>query len=636
MTKSKLRFLLSYVLLWFSPTYSVCAQRSEEMDWRAASRSRSRVSVMDWRPQSRSRSRNPFARTLQEQASEAHAQSLLEQGEYLKEQEQREAQQLSQFINSFPGDEGQLFTSQASLQHEGASLSSSFHQGPGSGPGSLSGSGILARAGTDSLSGSGHLAHSLPTIEYDQAVRAAAAYDLYASNMTGKKPRENHPDLSMTTALGGPASKESRPSHNASVPGIAGPNLVAESEENFHPQYGYLPRRVRKTSFDHTVGVPIEHGKGMAPPPKAAKVCPNAKKSCLIDTDHDNLPQQRKRPADASPQIDGRALAQSNLSVDALPPLEIPTAASVHITPGSFPNTAFTFTYPPNYDNFFDLAGASANTPANAATMSPIDGVAQLDDSTRDWMEAMAASQGQSSVGASPASNVNHQQSGFDLMHAANFAAMQAGVMPPGLEGISNYDFNQLMQQYLHSNAVAENGQVTINPSQVLGGVNQNGMQYSGHFSTFSSPAAESPQSMSINGHNSSKPLGPTRPLPKSVGGKQLTRDDTGRKVSNQLHQPMRSNSSPNLAGFSVRPMTNADKGSQNKTNGKQSKAVAIQSGPGTPTSDDGAGPGSVITGGETPTVCTNCHTTNTPLWRRDPDGQPLCNVSFWRGLCQA
>ncbi|ORZ18322.1 hypothetical protein BCR41DRAFT_283392, partial [Lobosporangium transversale] len=27
------------------------------------------------------------------------------------------------------------------------------------------------------------------------------------------------------------------------------------------------------------------------------------------------------------------------------------------------------------------------------------------------------------------------------------------------------------------------------------------------------------------------------------------------------------------------------------------------------------------------PTKCTNCSTQNTPLWRRNPEGLPLCNA---------
>lgn len=39
------------------------------------------------------------------------------------------------------------------------------------------------------------------------------------------------------------------------------------------------------------------------------------------------------------------------------------------------------------------------------------------------------------------------------------------------------------------------------------------------------------------------------------------------------------------------------------------------------------ANPPPTTSSSEVTTTCTNCHTTNTPLWRRNPEGQPLCNA---------
>ena len=105
----------------------------------------------------------------------------------------------------------------------------------------------------------------------------------------------------------------------ANLPGISGPGLYSQTEENFHPQYGYLPRRVRKTSFDHTLRPTPED---LMPPPT----------------------NSRKRHAEASP----------------------------HRRTGSeFPTANFTFNYPGSYDNLYDMAGNNTAVAADSWTSAP-------------------------------------------------------------------------------------------------------------------------------------------------------------------------------------------------------------------------------------------------------------------------
>ena len=562
------------------------------MDWRAASRSRSRVSVMDWRPQSRSRSRSTFNRVRNpyDHGSEAHSHSLLGREDVVEPNPMFYESQMYNDFQSWPLGGASL----PNLPHTGFDITTGdFKQEQGGKK--------FANESTSASSGPIGVPRSF---DLNQAVRAAAAYDAFATSASSADGQPLHlsgnnpPSVLTASHQGSPRNKD----NSAGLPGISGPGLYGQTEENYHPKYGYLPRRVRKTSFDHTV----EKGSsgsspGFIPPPMTAK-------------------QARKRPAEASPQILAKApvpVPEDDVGANFL---DFPTADSTNLPPGEFPSTAFTFSFPHSYDTFFDMAAATTNTPANTNDM--LDFGAQLSASSPGDMVNFANAFGDGGLSS---------MTSFAALHQAPVETLAPGLLQGGgidggaqsfdggdlHQGDPSVTFQQMMQQYLNTNATV-NPFTHVNPAQVLGNMGQTSER------AISVSVTESP-------HAESSPHGPTKQMPRSVGGKSVPNKDDARAPG-----PVRSNSSPHLAGLGVHSMTASDPSSNQMKKGGPSNVTksgkgGSKTGPNTPSSDNDHGAGSVITGGESPIMCTNCQTTNTPLWRRDPDGQPLCNVSDFR-----
>jgi GATA-binding protein len=539
------------------------------MDWRAVSRSRSRV-PMDWRPISRSRSRPPPAMGIQ-------LDNVLSQPQRIA------FPSLEHPSDSKPPDMRSLLRPSADDKLPPGSTPSGTSNIP-IGPGRQSPTSMIA-----------HDTFPLSTLHEH------ASHPHFPTGSHGT--RYSYPTIPSdhdSTALHAYAG------HPSSLPSLGVHGLSRTAASDAAPEQRSFPRHVRKTSFDHTiskegisVGIVGRHQVNGRPLLPEAIIGTKRR----ADTPHAESMLRADPPSvhNSCPLVESPDVVQ-RFSLSHHPPL-----SSHHPSNNSFPSAPFNFTVP-GYDGYFDMHTTHSLPYDYPPILTTADGSRHVPSyhenphstlSTTSYSPHTSPSdEGLSAAAASASAAVADSYARLNLTGVDDVGMgypNMIGIMyTNGVEAtnLSHQPFTHVDPTQILPVEHGENGFSSLHPSPSSDGWG-NG---------FASSAAASPEPRDAS--NASTP-------PSAEGSS--TRQGVRKIVTTRRFQDavVRSAIARKKSTAGTDPPPTAQLRSSTSTPDLTSAV-----GGGGPKSEDGE---------TAPTVCTNCQTTNTPLWRRDPEGQPLC-----------